>query len=110
EGDLAAAQCSISLAYVEFERRGFDVAWSRLHEVERSIAAPAPALGVALSNQRGVLLLRVGRMVEARTEFDRAVSSDDEPSTDRCKALLNRAVASMELGEIRQAREDLSRC
>lgn len=114
DGDSAhaAALAMKTLAYVELELYGLDRAMTRLAEAARLVDDwQLGTLRVGMHNQRGLILLRVGRLDAAIAEFDAALGDDAEaPVADRCSVLQNRAVAHMERGAVAAARADLRRC
>ncbi len=105
------ARTLITLANAEFELHGFNRAIERLDEaaavVRRHGLAP---LHISLGNQRGLFLLRAGRLAEAVREFDAAAGFANAPTDELCKVLLNRAVAHMDNFALAPARTDLERC
>jgi len=113
DGDAAyvRARVMITLASAEFELYGLDGALGRLSEAE---TAPPPAvrsrLLAPLHNQRGVLLLRAGRLRDAVAEFDLALAAPGPIDIDKCGALLNRSVAHMDLAALDAAAADLRAC
>lgn len=104
------ARVQITLANAEFELFGLDRALARLSAVQTADGPLPPALQLPLANQRGLFLLRVGRLREALGYFDAAVALPGKPSEARCGALLNRAVAHMDSGSLAAAGADLARC
>jgi hypothetical protein len=109
---LLRARVLITLAHAEFDLLGLDAASARLDEARRLAGAHELAgVAVALHNQRGIFLLRVGQLAQALAEFD-AGAADRDPAAaeDRCKVLLNRAVAHIELRSVAAARLDLVQC
>jgi hypothetical protein len=72
----------------------------------------APADRATLLQQRGLLLLRAGRIDAAQRQLDAvlpALAQDGEPVV-LARTLLNRAVSHLTAGRIRLARADLERC
>jgi len=95
---------------------GFDVdgdlpaALDLLDRAERLATGPGP-LPAAVRGQRGLLLLRAGRLAEAGAALDRAhrLLAHAEP-LDRCAILLNRGVVRLELSAHAGARADFAAC
>jgi tetratricopeptide (TPR) repeat protein len=101
-------QIIITLANAEFELYGFEHAMRRL---DAAVPAGLTSLPVSLHNQRGLFLLRAGRLGEALYEFDEAAKwFADAPVRERCRVLLNRGAVHLDRGELREARADLTRC
>jgi len=72
----------------------------------------APADRPTLLQQRGLLLLRAGRIDAAQRQLDAvlpALAQDGDPVV-LARTLLNRAVSHLTAGRIRLARADLERC
>jgi tetratricopeptide (TPR) repeat protein len=101
-----------TLAYVEFQLYGLDVARARLDEADAVLDEHGLTdLQTALRSQRGALLLRSGDQLAAIEEFDRGLRlAATAPASDRCAVLQNRAVAHMEAGNHAAARADLAAC
>lgn len=107
------ARASLGLAMSEYELTAdVDAALAGLDEAERWAGeAGAPAVSVAILGQRGLILMRAGRTVEALASLDRGVARLDaaEP-VDACCLLLNRGTLRLDLGHLPEARSDLRAC
>ena len=62
-----------------------------------------------LLSQRALILFRGGRLEDARSAFDRALSAMAHASLDQVRLLLNRGALFVELAAAEEARSDLSR-
>ncbi|MBV9594872.1 MAG: CHAT domain-containing protein [Actinobacteria bacterium] len=102
----------ITMAKAEAELAGYEgglVILGRAAELGADLADTAHL--TPLHNQRGVLLLRAGRLDDAVVEFDEAEKSfSTSEALERCNVLLNRGAVRLHQGKLREAREDLSRC
>ncbi|MDT4980419.1 MAG: hypothetical protein QOG07_2298 [Pseudonocardiales bacterium] len=105
-------QILITLAKVESELHGSAAGLALLDEATQLLdQGPDPQVVVALHNQRGVLMLRFGKLHAAIAEFDRAERFfDSAAALEQANVLLNRGSARMMLGELRRASRDLERC
>jgi tetratricopeptide (TPR) repeat protein len=104
-----AAKLFTSLAHAEAERGRTSLGFALLVRCETLVA---PADRGTLHGQRGLLLLRTGKVQAALDEFDRAVGlidADGEP-VELARVLLNRSVARIETGRFAGARSDLEQC
>lgn len=110
----------MELARSEFETQGSaDATVRRLDEMVEAQAAHRPqasgagwpGLRPAVAGLHGLLALRAGRLDEALTWLDTAVThiADAEP-LDACRMLLNRGVVHAERRELGQARADYAEC
>ena len=110
--DLLQARVLITLANAEFELDGLRPAMTRLAEAEAAIDTHRlDELRISLGNQRGLLLLRAGRVDAAIAELDEATRfAGAGAGEELCKVLLNRAVAHMDNLHLQRARADLSSC
>lgn len=114
---LLIARLLATLAKSEVEMTGLDHGLTTMARAERW-AATAERTGAAddgfrafLSSQRGLILFRGGRFVEALADLDRAAAGiSDETGLDKCRVLINRGALFVETGEIAQARNDLAQC
>src|SRR5260370_14285359 len=111
-GDIAPAQRALaarllmSLALVETEQ-GHPAYGLRLLEEAQGFAAPEDS-GI-LHLQRGSLWLRTGRWQAAIEQFTDALALLGTDAERLSIALLNRAVAHLNTGDVRHARNDLRR-
>ena len=105
-------QILITLAKVESELHGSAAGFVLLEDASALLdREPEPEVIVALHNQRGVLMLRFGRLRAAIEEFDKAERFFDSATPlEQANVLLNRGSAGMMLGELRRADRDLARC
>ncbi|HEY3610642.1 MAG TPA: CHAT domain-containing protein [Pseudonocardiaceae bacterium] len=99
------ARILISLAPVEIQRGRPDAGLALLDEAQRLVA---PADRGLLLQQRGLLLLLVGRLAEGLAAMDRAIPLLDGEVLAR--TLLNRAMLHQIAGRVRLATADLDRC
>jgi len=100
---------TLSLAHAEAELGHIATALSLFDRAERLL--PDIESGV-LFGQRGLLLLRTGRLADAVRQLDQALAvlpAGKEP-VERAKVLLNRSTAYLFLGKLRLARADLVEC
>jgi tetratricopeptide (TPR) repeat protein len=99
----------VSLAWAESERGRVEAGFGLLDEAEPLVPDD---LRPALLAQRALLLKRTGRYQQALRQFDRAVAGLSEQTNplDLVKALNNRSLVHMDVGDLQQARTDLSRC
>jgi tetratricopeptide (TPR) repeat protein len=102
----------ITLAKVESELRGSEAGMELLGRAASMLALePKPEVIVALHNQRGVLMLRFGRLHAAIANFDEAEQFfGSATALEQANVLLNRGSAGMMLGQLGTARRDLERC
>lgn len=109
---FVVARVLITLANAEFELSGLESALARLASAAEVVDKyELEPLRVLIHGQRALLLLRSGRVAESVSEFDSASEFfRDAAPDDRCKVLLNRAVANVESGALAAARADLRRC
>jgi tetratricopeptide (TPR) repeat protein len=112
DAELLQARVLITLANAEFELDGLRPAMTRLDEAEAAIERHRlDQLRISLANQRGLLLLRAGRVDAAIAQLDMATRFADAGAAEElCKVLLNRAVAHMDNFQLQRARADLERC
>ena len=103
------ARLLITLAHAEAEQgrtaQGLEL-------LDRAESMVAPADRATLLQQRGLLLLRAGRIDAAQRQLDAvlpALAQDGEPVV-LARTLLNRAVSHLTAGRVRLARADLERC
>lgn len=75
------------------------LAWSRCLSDE--------TLTAFLSSQRALILFRGGRLEDARSAFDEALSGMTHASVDHIRLLLNRGALLVELAAVERARRDL---
>lgn len=110
--ERSVAQLLTTLAKSEFEINGLDRGLELMDRAERWAArAGDPFLLALLRSQRGLILFRGGRFAAAREEFDAAVAAiPDRAGLDKCRVLLNRGALFVEMGDVRSARTDLTRC
>src|SRR4051794_14014402 len=109
---LLQARVLITLAHAEFELRGLAPANGRLDQAARLASDhDLTEVDVPLRNQRGVLLLRAGRYADAVAAFDESEQFwSAATALDRCRVMLNRAVALIEQNRLPPARADLTSC
>ena len=112
EARVLRAAALITLAKVESELHGAQTGLAELDVAARYVADEGlDEVATALHNQRGVLLLRAGRMIDGAQELIEAENWFATASPlDRANVLLNRATARMALGQMRAAADDLTRC
>lgn len=103
-------RCRISLALARYELTGVATGLSALDDCR-----PAPgddvdqhAVGVWFG-QRGLMLLRGGRLVDAQADLDRAVALLDPTTIDAVLTLLNRGVLALRTGDLAAAEADTRR-
>jgi tetratricopeptide (TPR) repeat protein len=106
------ARLTMTHAKVVSELHGADRGLVLLDEAQRLFDAGADSrLLAGFYNQRGVLMIRFGRLREAIAEFDEAERRFARASAlDRANVLLNRGTAEMLLGDLARSARDLSRC
>ena len=107
------ARMMLTLAAAEFELTGrLDAATTSLAAAEELAGrSGSPALVATVRGQRGLLLLRGGRVDQAIAALDAAVEViDDADPDDQMVILLNRGTAHMERGSLEVARADLEHC
>ncbi|WP_341359360.1 CHAT domain-containing protein [Georgenia sp. M64] len=102
----------ISLAHARAESAGVG---EGLTELDR--AAPGPGSGASAlvlglwHGQRGLLLLRAGRLAEAAVDLDHAAELIGPGSpVDLARVLLNRGVLAMGAADLERAEADFGRC
>ncbi|RPF26423.1 CHAT domain-containing protein [Georgenia muralis] len=102
----------ISLAHARAESAGVG---EGLTELDR--AAPGPSSGASALvlglwyGQRGLLLLRAGRLAEAAVDLDHAAELIGPGSpVDLARVLLNRGVLAMGAADLERAEADFGRC
>lgn len=78
--------------------------------LDRADALAAPGTAGLLLQQRGLLLMLVGRMDDALDHLDRAVGSLRGDPTVLARTLLNRALLHQTAGRVGAALADLERC
>lgn len=103
-------RCRISLALARYELTGMAAGLSALDDCR-----PAPdddvdqhAVGVWFG-QRGLMLLRGGRLVDAQADLDRAVELLDPSTIDAVLTHLNRGVLALRTGDLTAAEADTRR-
>jgi CHAT domain-containing protein len=101
-----AGRMLMSLAYMESEQGRVRYGLALLDQAQRYAAAPDD--GILLS-QRGLLLLRVGRLAEALAQFTAAEPLLGADPERLAIVLLNRGVLHLTAGEVQLARSDLLR-
>ena len=101
-----AARLLLTLSYMESEQGRASYGLQLLDVAERYVAASDTG---RLVSQRGLLLLRTGRWQEAVAQFDAAEPLLDADEERLVTLLLNRAVLYLNTGDVRRARNDLSR-
>jgi tetratricopeptide (TPR) repeat protein len=104
---------TLTLAAAEFELTGrLDSAMTLLAEAEGLAGqSGSESLVATIRGQRGLLLLRGGRVEQALAALDAAVDViDDAEPGDQMVILLNRGTAHMERGSLEVARADLEYC
>jgi hypothetical protein len=109
DGSALAARLLISLASAEVQLGHPDEGFGLL---DRAAALVAPHDQGVLLQQRGLLLVLVGRMEEGLSAMDSAIpllTRADHPQV-LARTLLNRAMLHFIAGRVRQARADLDRC
>ncbi len=107
------ARMTLTLAAAEFELTGrLDAALALLSKAERLAGrAGSPALVATVRGQRGLLMLRGGRVEKALAALDAAMEVIDVAErSDQLSILLNRGTAHLEGGSLATARADLERC
>jgi tetratricopeptide (TPR) repeat protein len=99
----------MSLAWAESERGRVGYAFQLLDDAEPLVPDDQRPI---LFAQRALLLKRSGRYVEALRQFDRALAllSEQSRPLDLVKALNNRSLVHLDVGQLREARADLHRC
>src|SRR5580765_5577026 len=104
------ARLLVTLANTDYELHGYDGAMRTLDEAARVVASDG-TLGLALAGQRGLFLVRAGRVAEAVRELEAAQTHFDAGTPlERCVVLLNRGHAYVDLGRYAQAGADFARC
>ncbi|HEU0086682.1 MAG TPA: CHAT domain-containing protein [Pseudonocardiaceae bacterium] len=102
----------LSLAYVEAELTGVDAGLDVLAQATCA-AAPLgdPALHGVLRGQRGYILLRAGRLAQARTDLDAGLGLLEaaQDHAELCAALVNRGLVHLELHDPQLAMRDFAR-
>src|SRR5207248_5999105 len=101
-----AGRLLVSLAHAEAERGRVPFGLALLDEAERLLSGDG--LGVLLQ-QRGLLLLRLGRTAEALPLLDRAVPLLAHEPVVQARTLLNRGALHLHAGRVRAAVDDLRR-
>jgi len=101
-----AGRLLVSLAHAEAERGRVPFGLALLDEAERLLSGDD--LGVLLQ-QRGLLLLRLGRTAEALPLLDRAVPLLAHEPVVQARTLLNRGALHLHAGRVRAAVDDLRR-
>ncbi len=106
------ARLLISLGWAESERGRVDTGFRLLDAAEPLLEGLAPSTRAILLAQRGLMLMRAGRVDEALTQYDAAVEVLDEAGQplDLVRALNNRSLLHLEAGRVGSARADLRRC
>jgi tetratricopeptide (TPR) repeat protein len=107
------ARLNVTLAAAEHELSGdLEAALLLLADAEDlAQRSGAEALVATVRGQRGLLLLRAGKVTEALAALDSAVEViDDADDADKMSILLNRGTVHLERGSIDVARIDLERC
>jgi tetratricopeptide (TPR) repeat protein len=106
------ARLLISLGWAESERGRVDTGFRLLDEAEPLLGGLPPDTRAILLAQRGLMLMRAGRLDLALTEYDAAVGLLDEAAQplDLVRALNNRSLVHLEAGRVAAARADLRRC
>ncbi len=107
------ARMSVTLAAAEHELSGdLEAALSLLADAEDlAERSGSEALVAGVRGQRGLLLLRAGRVAAALVALDAAVELlTDADDADQMSILLNRGSAHLERGSLDVARVDLERC
>jgi tetratricopeptide (TPR) repeat protein len=99
----------MSLAWAESERGRVGYASRLLDDAEPVVPDDQRPV---LYAQRALLLKRSGRYREALRQFDRALAllSEQTRPLDVVKALNNRSLVHLDVGQLREARSDLHRC
>ncbi|HEU5469085.1 MAG TPA: hypothetical protein VFV67_00415 [Actinophytocola sp.] len=105
----ARAMALASLAYLEAETKGFDQGLSRILQAkELSPSGPTAAM---VDSQHALILLRAGQTPEALKQYDLAlagmVHADVSPPMV-VRAMFNRGLARIEMGDVEGAGRDLS--
>ncbi|MDP9091666.1 MAG: CHAT domain-containing tetratricopeptide repeat protein [Actinomycetota bacterium] len=106
------AQILITLAKVESELHGLNGGLSLLAQASEILDRRfEPSVAVALHNQRGVLMLRFGKLRAAIAAFDEAEEFFASAAPlEQANVLLNRGSAALMLGDLGPAGRDLRRC
>jgi CHAT domain-containing protein/tetratricopeptide (TPR) repeat protein len=105
------ARLLITMANAEFELRGHAAAVQRLEAAEQVVADDPARIRLALHGQRGLFLVRAGRIADALEELERAELFFAEGThLERCVVLLNRGAAYLDFGAYLKARDDFRRC
>jgi len=107
-GERAAltARILISLALVEIQLGRPDAGLGLLDEAARLVA---PADRGLLLQQRGLMLVLIGRLADGLTAMDQAIPLLDPKSDVLARTLLNRAMLHQIAGRVRLALADLDR-
>jgi tetratricopeptide (TPR) repeat protein len=107
--DGLIARTLISLAYAEAEQGRVAAGLALLDQAEADLAPSDRGL---LLQQRGLLLLRLGRPADALALLDAAIPLlvDTGPTVVLARTLLNRSALHLAGGRVRPARDDLRRC
>lgn len=108
EIDRLGVRLLISLSLTRYELHTLDAGLMALEHASYAAAeARLTDLEVLIRCQRGVLLLRSGRLTEALSELDRSVELiGDALPIEQCKIYMNRADTHQLLGRIEPARLD----
>lgn len=106
---LTPSRVMITLAYVEAEVGRLQAGLDLLDRAADRAGADAVTIGLAAS-QRGLLLLRAGRPLEARRAFDQALEVVGPEPEYEATARLNRGLLLMTMGLTAQATTDFARC
>lgn len=104
-----AGRLLLSLAVAEMQQGHPDVGFDLL---DKAANLMAPEHRGVLLQQRGLLMVLVGRVEDGLSLMDEAVPllmRSDEPAV-LARTLLNRAMLHLTAGRVRQARADLDRC
>jgi len=106
------AKILTSLAHAEAEQGRTALGFALLVRCDAFVDPGDPLARGTLYGQRGLLLLRTGKAAAAIAELDRAVEILDPAAVpvELARALLNRTVARLQVGQFAGARADSLRC
>jgi len=104
---LTPERVTISLANVRAERGRVTEGLDLLDQVADRVSGETAG---RWHSQRGLLLLRSGRLAEAFTELNAAVPDLEQDVRGLVTVLLNRGLLHLHRGEIAQSRQDFQRC
>ncbi len=103
-------RCAISLALAEYELTGMAAGLSALDGCRPAPGAEVEAHAVGVwFGQRGLMLLRGGRLVDAQADLDQAVELLDPTTIDAVLTHLNRGVLALRTGDLAAAEADTRR-